>query len=49
MILNIKNVRDDQFEYKIETPIELQYIFKHELQHFYHHDLWLNMLCEIIE
>lgn len=28
MILNIKNVRDDQFEYKIETPIELQYIFK---------------------
>ena len=47
-IVNIKNVRDDQFEYKIETPIELQYIFKHELQHFYHHDLWLNMLCEII-
>ena len=48
MILNIKNVRDGQFEYKIETPIELQYIFKHELQHFNHHDLWLNMLCEII-
>ena len=30
------------------TEKELQYIFKHELQHFYHHDLWLNMLCEII-
>ena len=32
----------------IFTEKELQYIFKHELQHFYHHDLWLNMLCEII-
>lgn len=30
------------------TEKELQYIFKHELQHFNHHDLWLNMLCEII-
>lgn len=30
------------------TQKELHYILQHELQHYYHHDLWLNMLCEII-
>ncbi|MDD3185305.1 MAG: M56 family metallopeptidase [Anaerostipes sp.] len=30
------------------TDEELQYIFNHELEHYYHHDLWFKLICELM-